>query len=274
MSPIYTPGKVVLRGPTVNPLLLDSYAGAAAAYSLRQLSWAYGGSVIRVRRSSDNAEQDFTAAQVTDGTLTTFCGVGNGFVRTWYDQSGNANNAEQLTIALQPQIVSAGSLLLEAGKPVVRFDGSNDFLAQIRSTTISQPFTTIAAVKRVTGGASVNENIFRAPSGGSSAVLYWSNGLLSAFAGNNVSLGDSTTNNLLVSVVWSGANSKQNLNGAQSTINLGTGYLTNAEPLRIGIATSGECCSMSLREFIIYSSDQAATLAGVSSNINAHYAIY
>ena len=47
----------------VTPLLLDIYTGAAAAYSVRKLRNAYTGSAIRVRRSSDNTEQDigFTA---------------------------------------------------------------------------------------------------------------------------------------------------------------------------------------------------------------------
>ncbi|MFN5753372.1 MAG: hypothetical protein ACK47G_13095, partial [Pseudanabaena sp.] len=39
-------------------LLLDTYTNAAVAYSLRQLRTAYTGAAIRVRRSSDNAEQD------------------------------------------------------------------------------------------------------------------------------------------------------------------------------------------------------------------------
>ena len=38
--------------------LLDVYPNAAAAYSLRLLREAYSGSAIRVRRSSDSAEQD------------------------------------------------------------------------------------------------------------------------------------------------------------------------------------------------------------------------
>ena len=40
------------------PLLLDTYPNAAVAYSLRKLRTAYTGAAIRVRRSSDNAEQD------------------------------------------------------------------------------------------------------------------------------------------------------------------------------------------------------------------------
>jgi len=89
-------------------LLLDLYPGAAAAYSLRQLRTGVT-SVVRVRRSSDNTEADFTASQITDGTLTSWVGAGNGgFVRTWYDQSGNVRNATQAIAANQPRIVDAG----------------------------------------------------------------------------------------------------------------------------------------------------------------------
>jgi hypothetical protein len=42
----------------------------AAAYSLRNLSTTYTGNVVDVRRSIDDAEDSFTAAEVADGTLT------------------------------------------------------------------------------------------------------------------------------------------------------------------------------------------------------------
>ena len=90
--------------------LLDEFQGAAAAYSLRKLSKDTT-NVVRVRRSSDDTEQDFTAAQVSDGSLTTFCGAGDGFVATWYDQSGNSNDATQATTTAQPQIVDSGALV-------------------------------------------------------------------------------------------------------------------------------------------------------------------
>jgi hypothetical protein len=41
----------------------------AAAYSLRNLSTTYTGNVVDVRRSGDDAEDSFTAAEVADGTL-------------------------------------------------------------------------------------------------------------------------------------------------------------------------------------------------------------
>jgi hypothetical protein len=110
--------------------LLDEYSGAAAAYSLRLLRTEYTGSAIRVRRASDSEELDigFAANELDTSALTTFCSGTNGFVKTWYDQSGNANDATQATAANQPQIVSSGSVILENGKPCVQFDGVNDVL--------------------------------------------------------------------------------------------------------------------------------------------------
>jgi len=62
---------VAFRGARLSTIfrgLLDKYTGAAAAYSLRKLSSSIS-NVVRVRRSFDDAEQDFTAAQVDNGTL-------------------------------------------------------------------------------------------------------------------------------------------------------------------------------------------------------------
>ena len=99
--------------------LLDTYSGAAAAYSLRQLSSTYSGDAIVVRRASDNTTQaiGFVNNELDTTTLESFCSGTDGFVTTWYDQSGNGVNATQAAAANQPQIVSSGSTILEGGKP-------------------------------------------------------------------------------------------------------------------------------------------------------------
>ena len=95
---INTYGWTITDGGGVFVGLLDTYPNASAAYSLRDLASAsVGSAVVRVRRSSDNTEQDFTAVEITDGTLTTFTGANNGFVTTWYDQSGKGNDSAQAT---------------------------------------------------------------------------------------------------------------------------------------------------------------------------------
>jgi len=113
--------------PRKTPGLLDLVPGAAAAYSLRSLSNSYADPVVTVRRSSDDDEASFTASEVANGTLSAFCGAGDGFVTQWYDQSGNANHASQTTPGYQPKIVSSGVVILEEGKPAIEFDGTDDF---------------------------------------------------------------------------------------------------------------------------------------------------
>jgi hypothetical protein len=106
--------------------LLDTYSGAAAAYSLRKLRAAYTGSAIEVRRTNnDVADIGFTSTGELDtAALLAFTGTGaldNGFITTWYDQSGNGNNATQTTALAQPQIVSSGSIINVNSKPCIQF---------------------------------------------------------------------------------------------------------------------------------------------------------
>ena len=135
--------------------ILDQYAGAAAAYSLRALSSAWlAGDVVEVRRSSDSTTQSFTANEVSNGTLEAFCGVGDGFVSTWYDQSGNGNDATQATTTAQPKIVSAGALVTDAqGNAALKFDGNDDYLdCGARVVELSQNAATVFAVSQRDGG--------------------------------------------------------------------------------------------------------------------------
>jgi hypothetical protein len=118
--------------PYAAAILDQLSAPSAAAYSLRKLRNAYTGSAIRVRRSSDNAETDigFTAGgDLNTAALLAHVGSGNGFVTTLYDQSGNGRNATQTTAGNQPRIVNSGALEASNGKPEIRFDGVDDYLA-------------------------------------------------------------------------------------------------------------------------------------------------
>jgi len=117
--------------------ILDSLPASAAAYSVRRLRSAYTGSLIRVRRSSDNAEQDIgptLGGNLNTTVLTTFCGANSCFVRTWYDQSGNARDATQTTNANQPRIVNTGTVETIGGRNSIQFLGaqtlSNSALTQ------------------------------------------------------------------------------------------------------------------------------------------------
>ena len=83
--------------------ILGSISGAEGAFAFNALDPTYTSNVIRVRRSSDNAEQDIGLVSGTfdSASYDTFVGANTGYVVTWYDQSGTGNNATQATAAAQ-----------------------------------------------------------------------------------------------------------------------------------------------------------------------------
>jgi len=129
---VYKPGSEVTKRAYSDSVslngVLDDYTGVSSAWSLRRLKASYSGSAIRVRRSSDNTEQDIGFNSVTGGldtsSLTTFVGSNNGFVVKWYDQSGNSKDLTERTnsATYQPKIVDSGSVITEGSKPAIRFD--------------------------------------------------------------------------------------------------------------------------------------------------------
>lgn len=137
--------------PAAPTLGLDSYTtGLWGVYSLRKQLTAFAGSSIRVRRSSDNTEQDigFSSGLLDTASLLSFAGAGSAFVTKWYDQSGGAHDLAQATTGNQPRIVNAGAM--DIG---VLFDGSDDILVSGNSgtpsafTVFSKAFSTSSAVQ-------------------------------------------------------------------------------------------------------------------------------
>lgn len=110
--------------------ILDTYTGSVGAFSVFKERTAYTGNCIRVRRSSDNIESDigFVSNYIDTASLLSFVGAGDGFVTTFYDQSGNTRNLTQATATFQPKIVSSGSLNTSGGYATIVFDGTNDYL--------------------------------------------------------------------------------------------------------------------------------------------------
>ena len=106
------------------------FAIASVAYGLRRLSRFWTGAAIRVMRTSDNSELDigFIGEDLDVVTLLAFVGLANGEIVIWYDQSGNGRHAVS-TAGRRPRIVSNGAIETQNGKPEIRFDGVDDYLA-------------------------------------------------------------------------------------------------------------------------------------------------
>ena len=109
-------------------LLLEDYPGAEAAFSLRQLSKTYAGSAVEVFNGTSSADIGFVSGALDTAALAAHCGSNDGLVRTWYDQSGNANDATQSNSGSMPKIYdgASASVVLDNGAPAVDFDGVND----------------------------------------------------------------------------------------------------------------------------------------------------
>ena len=267
--------------------LLDIYPNAAAAYSLRLLRVLYLGNAIRVRRSSDNAEQDigFVSNGDLDTTaLTTFCSGTNGFVTTWYDQSGNGKNATQSTAANQPQIVSSGSILNVNSKPSLKFDGITDSLLNSTFTNINVNQFFINQVLSH-NGSTLNSASFTLsdglsqPAGLSFLTVYpyrlsnyslFYDGVSVSFGTNPIASGQL---NLTLEQTLSTNRSgyiNSTLRGA-NTANLSIADLNN---LYIGTNDVGQNFDGNMQETILYLSDNSSNRTGIESNINTYYAIY
>lgn len=264
--------------------LLDNYKGAAAAYSLRSLTYLKGDPVVRVRRSSDSAEQDFTAAQVIDGTLTTFCGAGNGFVSIWYDQSVNGNHVSQTTASNQPQIVTNGALNLLNTKPTLVFS-NGPFLQASDSTSLRPVNFTLVTVHKSTD-VTTTQIVVSKGNGGSYVSSYTnviisstarsyisSSGFTEAFA-NAGSIANGT--NYLQFSGFSGSSVYTSLNGGSNVSTstaLSVGYSNGT--LRIGRLSEGSYpMKGSISEVILWSSDLQANKSSIVSDINTYHAIY
>ena len=68
--------------------------------------------IIRLRRTSDGAESDFTGAEIAAGDDLTWVGAQTSFVRYVYDQSGNSKDLGQATASYQAQYTDSGGNLI------------------------------------------------------------------------------------------------------------------------------------------------------------------
>tara|TARA_B100001027_G_scaffold216609_1_gene193502 strand:- start:788 stop:1876 length:1089 start_codon:yes stop_codon:yes gene_type:complete len=154
------------------PLLSKVVGGAAAAYSLRDLNSSSGNNrVIRAHRQNDSVQRDFTAKEITNGTLTSWASENpsglaspnnNAFVIKWYDQSGLGRDAlitggGLISIGGAPQIVNGGVLFTSNSKPSLLFNASK---LSISEDITGEDFSVYAVVEPTLEDPSADGYIF------------------------------------------------------------------------------------------------------------------
>ena len=266
-------GNIIDGGGIVAPIgLLADYPNASAAYSLRNLI-STNTNVVRVRRSSDNAEQDFSATEITDGTLTTFTGANDGFVTTWYDQSGNGRDATQTTTSKQPKIVSSGTVITANSKPTLRFDGSDDLLSLGNQTVgIS---TMIQVVKRNGTSGGTYHPIFSGTDGTQYFQNYVPNStdISNLYYGSNLNTNQSFDTSLQCFQTYFDSTTQQYKNNSGSPTASATITDESTGSFKLG-GYSTNILNGDFSEFIWYSNSQLSNRIGIEVNINNHYTIY
>mgnify|MGYP003645766588 FL=1 len=246
--------------------LLDTYTNSSVAYSLRKLSSSTT-SVVRVRRDSDDVEQDFTAEHITDGTLTTFTGVGSGFVSIIYDQSGNDNHGVQTNTLSQPKIVDSGSLILENGQASMLVNEVNDGGFNLTNAITNSTVYTFTILNPL---VDTKWAIFADTSAPGGAVTP-----LAELGSNSPLSYKYITNSMYVNDSIVGLTRGEAYNATtniQSIITMSVN--TNLNPINSIFFRNEFELGGHLQEMILFESNEATNKTAIELDMNTHYTIY
>jgi hypothetical protein len=232
----------------------------------------------------------FSEADIpSDFTVSNFKIYRDGFVETWYDQSGSGNDATQTVAASQPKIVDAG-VLVSGG---IDFDGTDDFLeinnSDLCNISELSLFTVLTGIKPTSRDIAVSAgSVVPASTAYGGWVLGFDQAagarlLTQALGSSAISTANknfSPGEHLVTSIlnVPNGTTSVDSVEGTTNTSMIEP-YNNNIgrRKLRIGCQYTFQVdrhYSAPIKEVIIYSSDQSANRAAIETNINNHYDIY
>jgi type II secretory pathway pseudopilin PulG len=174
--------------------------------------------------------------------------TGDGYITTWYDQSGNNNNAIQTNTSAQPKIVDGVTgIVSQNNKPSIRFDGSNDQLINnsfnnASNSTVffiaSRPANNQSFMARLTNYATLGATDLFNP-------YYLNKSSTSATAGSDT----------------------------KNSLNLYTAIRTSAinSALNIGAGSVGNFLNGHISELIIYNGNKLGNKLDIENNLRDYY---
>jgi len=286
-------------------LLLDSDCAPSAkfAVSLRKLRTDYTGNCIEVRNATTTRTFTigFSGNYLDTVRLKDSCASADCFVRTWYDQSGEALNATQTTNSYQPKITTSGTIFYKNGTPSIDFDGTDDHfkIGNTGSFTFLHNGTTSFVYSVVAQDQSRSHGIFANTNGATGRrgyIMYFTTNNRSAnyihnsttINVNNISANDaiSTSTVLFMNEIdadnaTAADRSAMYLNGGSAVKNnTSTGAVINDnsfEIMNIGMYVSDVLSGPfdgSIKEIVVYNTDQSSKRVDMRGNINSFYSIY
>lgn len=188
---------------------------------------AYSGPLLRVRRSSDNAETDIYPAAngvLDTAALLAFCGAGSGYVTKMYDQTGQARDSTQTTAGSQWRIVVTGALETINGIVTPRSVTNTSYMAdyEFAASGAGWTFGSVASSLSVTGNT---QNVI-----GRDGAGYRTTGIYTQFSSTATATNFNRTGANVV--VQSGANAVANTVGiyylTHTSANVATAYFNGA----------------------------------------------
>ncbi|RYY88110.1 MAG: HYR domain-containing protein, partial [Chitinophagaceae bacterium] len=206
---------------------------AQAAVGLRLLNGSYTGPLVRVRRATDGAEQNFGALGMNLDTaaIRNWLGISLAYCVTLFDQSGSGRDITQGTPSAQPQLILRSTL---NDRPALRFSTSQFMQA---GSAFTLPYS-ITVVGRQTGGtrarvlSSVTNNWLLGWHGGKEAQAFFSGWVYQSgpAAGNAMKVYTGTSDGTVSSFYENGLLLASNSGGigAPGALQL-NGYVGNSE---------------------------------------------
>ncbi len=253
----------------VQQFLLDAYPSGIPCFSLRKLKNTYTGSAIRVRRSTDNAEQNIgfnINGDLDTVALTTFCSGTNGFVTTWYDQS-TSNNLIQTTAINQPQIVSAGNLITRNSRAYIE-SSSTQFFNLSSFITLSNRSIFLTYEKNTSGNQAI---LLR-----NSTNVAWLDFGLQQYISNTDFINISSINQINTLYL---INMNVSFSSYGNFYRNGTLLGTKNSPMSLnGVleffpANQFRTTAVFMSEIILYNVDQSSNRTGIETNIKTYFGI-
>lgn len=260
------------------PFAAEIYAGGPgdvvttnwlAWAGLRAFSIATAGTVaVRIRRVSDNVEQDFNTlanGELDRASIATFLTATTGAFVKFYDKTGNGRHFEQATAANQAAVNLSGL----GSRVTADFTGASSHnYATAANVTQSQPFTWYSVAKSnsgsgpiLTAGGTSGSGLFLGLDGANTATIY---------AGLDLAAAATTGSLHALSGVANGASSDINRNGTASTGSAGSQTIS-ATPLLLGNFGAGFLDGQFLEGGIRSVAQSGADSTSLSSNAHSFW---
>jgi hypothetical protein len=207
--------------------------------------------------------------------------AGKGFIRTWYDQSGNINHAFNSTPSSQPQIALSSSVVLPTivtdpttGKISTNWTLGGRSLSLTTSFFPSQKIIQTMVFNRTSGsqysiglGNSVTASVLLFWGNDGTLISRWNNGAITHVSGDTGSTGS-----FLITTLRDGSNSVKMWRNNSPLTSGSNSSLAGAYAV-LGKYTSPQHVGY-MGEVVVWKQDYESVRSGIEQNINSYFNAY